>query len=621
MAVYPGLDINAWDDRLIWLWQRSNLRFCGFYLAHDRSDYGSTWTPHWHDLRDVGWGTFPLWVPFPSSTIDKMKTADGQAHGQHAAALAEAAGIEKGAVLYLDIEAAVFGKNPTSPFAPYVIAWMTAVTAARFRPGAYCSFLDVTREGLLSSAFDRLRPVLFPFAIADANRARFDRDTFTLPPALPRSWLADKKNTTWPDLPAVVGSQYDWYNDDRTEKTFDWPTAAGRRDRRASRSVDWDAAKVFDPAHPRAAGTIAAAPDAAAPDWVSLYVVRPALIDKSGRGRDGRLAAPVALALTPADIGPEPPPELDGFDANGAAMVSRRSDHHDLFLLGLDGFVRTAWVNPREERPRHPWPLNPGQPARKGSPLAAASRVTDQLDVFYVDRSHRLVTHWWHPSQPDWARQRRVIGGPLVAGGSTLAALPAATDAMPMPDRLDVCFVTFDYSLPGTTAQAWNDRWQLAHASWTSRADWQTETVMVPGGIAAGSGVAAARTADRTIHVLAQRRNRSGLIHASLPDGGSWQIGQGPSLPRTGSWMNLQLAVSGTTLVLAGMTSEAELGFATWAGGRWSPGTTAPATFSTGRPMSLARRGPAIDLIGIDEDGRLTMRSLELGAGGAALRP
>jgi hypothetical protein len=33
-----------------------------------------------------------------------MTTADGRAHGARAAALAETAGIEKGAVLYLDIE-------------------------------------------------------------------------------------------------------------------------------------------------------------------------------------------------------------------------------------------------------------------------------------------------------------------------------------------------------------------------------------------------------------------------------------------------------------------------------------------------------------------------------------
>jgi hypothetical protein len=485
MAAYPGLDVDRWDDRLIWLWQRSNLRFCGFYLAHDRGANGSSWTTHWHDLRDVGWGAFPLWVPFPSTAIDLMKTADGQAHGRHAAALAEAAGLEKGAVLYLDIENQVFGNDKHSPFLPYVIAWMTAVTAARYRPGAYCSFLDVTREGLLSPALDRLRPVLFPFCVAPDTRARFDRDTFTLPPAPFRSWPFDRRNSGWQDSPAVIGCQYDWYRAGRTDQTFDWPDKDGRRNRRDARDVDWDAAKVFDPAHPRAAGTVAAAPDKDAPDWMSLYVVRPTLIEKSARGRDGRPAPSIELALTPADIGPAPAPELDGFDANGAAAVSRRTDHHDLFVLGLDGLVRTAWVSPREERPRHPWPLNPGQPARKGSPLAAVSRVPDQVDVFYVDRSHLLVTQWWHPSRPEWARQRRVIGGPPVAGASALGVLPAPTDAAAAPDRLDVFYVTFDHSLPGSAGSAWPDRWQPAHAFWTSRADWQTEIITVPGGIAA----------------------------------------------------------------------------------------------------------------------------------------
>jgi hypothetical protein len=621
VATYPGLDIDAWDDRLIWLWQRSNLRFCGFYLAHDRRAQRSTWTPHWRDLRDDGWGAFVLWVPFSDTGIDQMRTADGGADGRHTAALAEAAGVEKGAVLYLDIEAAVLGKNANPGFARYVTGWMSAVAAARYRPGAYCSHLDVTKDGLLSAAFDRLRPALFPFSIAGANRARFDRDTFTLPPAPPRSWAVGRTDS-WPDSPAVVGSQYDWYNADRTEKSFDWPDATGRRDRRSARSVDWDAAKVFDPSHPWAAGAVAAAPDAAAPDWVSLYVVRPTLIETSDRGRQGRLAMPVELRLTAADIGPEPSPELAGFDANGAAAVSRRTGHHDLFLLGLDGFVRTAWVNPRETRPTHPWPLNPDGPARKGSPLAATSRAPDQLDVFYVDRSHQLVTQWWHPARTDWARQRRVIGGPPVAGGSTLAALPAPTDAIATPDRLDVFFVTFDHSLPGTAGPGWNDRWQLAHAFWTASADWRTETVTVPGGVAAASGVAAARTADRTIHVLAQRRDRTGLIHATLPDGGGWRLGPGPGLSQPGAWTTLQLAVSGTTLVLAGMTSEARLGAATWANGRWTPGVTAPAAFSTGRPLSLVRRGPAIDVIGLEEDGALAMRSLELPAGGGvAVRP
>ena len=123
----------------------------GFYLAHHAGQTRTTWTDHWHDLQDIGWGLVPFYLPFSDSRINDMATADGTAHGQEAVALARAARLESGVAIYLDIESPVLGAANNAGFTRYINNWFAAVRAGGYTPGAYCSRLDAPR--ILAAAF------------------------------------------------------------------------------------------------------------------------------------------------------------------------------------------------------------------------------------------------------------------------------------------------------------------------------------------------------------------------------------------------------------------------------------------------------------------------------------
>jgi hypothetical protein len=623
--LFPGFDVSEWNGHIVWFWRWSNLRFIGFYLAHTAGGTRTSWTDddHWHDLKDLGWGIVPLWVPFKGERIAEMATADGAAHGALAVARARAARIEQGAAVYLDIEAPVLSGATAKGARRYVQRWFRAVRDGGFTPGAYCSRLDA--PVVLAPGFSDADPVLFPFSIGGRTRANWDNGRFELTPAPPSNWDTGT-DPTWAPDPRTIGCQYDWFNSKRDRKVFHWPSATGTAD--TFRDVDWDAAKVPDPAHPRAAaGAVALAGDRGSPNTARVFVVRTDRIEHAATAAAGALSAPQGLGLGPSDIGPVPAAEQSGFDPASAAVVSRRTRCGDLFLLGLDGFVRTIWINERETFPRHPWPLNPDNPARKGSPIAAVCRETDQIDVFYFDREHHLVTQWWNPRALDWSRNRRVIPGTTVAGGSNVVALgraagPAAQAAgapPASPSSLDVFYVGLDQTRAYAAGGAWSDAFQVVHARWSTAADWQLTPIAGLDRPAAASGVAAVRDTRRTIHVVAQTRDRRQLRHATLSAASAtWDVLAGPGpLPARGEqtpwWMSLQLAAFPQAVVLVGVTSAGELACAAFASGHWSAVQTVASPLSTGRPIAvLARSDDALDVAGLDRDGTFVSRTINV---------
>ncbi len=633
--MFPGFDVSAWDGHLVWMWQWSNLRFVGFYLAHSANATSSSWTEHWHDLRDLGWGIAAFWLPFGSTSISAMASADGAAHGRAAVERARGAKLERGAAIYLDIEAPVFG-DPQSErgFVTYVSNWMRAVSDAGYLPGAYCSRLDAHRLRT-GTEFSPFAPVWWPFSIPGTTRAHWDDTHFQLTPAVPSAWrVADPRPTSddqqWPMDVNTIGCQYDWFNANRDQSIIHWPNARGAQD--TSRDVDWDMSKVFDPAHPRAAVAYAMASDRDNVDQITGVALTGEVISPFERAVNGRFTIPRPLGLGPATTGPTPSAELDGFDSAGLAAVSRRAGHVDVFLLGQDGFVRTIWSNPQDRFPAHPWALHPPDAlARKGSPIAAVSRTLDQIDVFYVDRSHQLVTQWWHPTALDWGRNRRVLTGSLVAGGSNVVALPAPHDGARPDDRLDVFYVSLDFNvpypdpLPRATPQQisdrqarWNDAWRVVHATWSTRADWQLMAIAGISNVAAASGVAAVRDSGQTVHVIVQSRDRTRLVHGTLADApqATWTVANGPGpLPvsenRPDWWTSLYVIALGERLLLFGMTGSGALAWATFERGAWSAITTGDVHFSPYRPLAFARRGAnAVDIVGTSDAGGIVGRSL-----------
>jgi hypothetical protein len=616
IPIFPGLDISAWDGRLVRLWRWSNLRFIGFYLAHGAGQTSTTWTDHWRDLKDVGWGVVPFYLPFSSTNIDRMATADGTAHGREAVTLARAARFETGAAIYLDIESPVLGRRNAADFTRYINAWFAAVRTGGYTPGAYCSRLDAS--GLLGAAFAANRPVLFPFSIGGKKtRALWDDALHQLTPPLPSTWDVGT-DPAWATNLNTIGSQYDWFNSERERKEFSWPSATGANT--PGRSVDWDVAKVWDPSHPRASAVVVLAADRAGTGAARIFTVATDRLYFRDVPAAGPFpAAAQDLPLGPSDIGPTPSATESGFDAAHAAACSRRAGNADLFVQGLDGIVRTTWINERERFVPHPWPLHP-IPARRGTPMAAVCRETDQIDVFYVNRDHQLVTQWWSPSALTWQNNRRVIAGPLVAGGSNLAAVKRAGGTTPR-SQLDVFYISLDYARAYAAAPAWNDAWRVVHATWAQGTDWQVRPIAGLDNPAAASGVAAAGDAWGRLNVMVQTRDRRGLRHGvrTALTGSTWEIADGPAMApnETAWWTTFGLAVFENMLLFVGITSAGAIGWATHRPGVWARVQLAASTFSTGRPIALVHRGGGLlDVNGLTAEGAFVRRTLRVLADG-----
>jgi hypothetical protein len=274
-----------------------------------------------------------------------------------------------------------------------------------------------------------------------------------------------------------------------------------------------------------------------------------------------------------------------------------------VFVLGQDGFVRTLWMNPQESFPSHPWSLNPGRPARRGSPFAAACRALDQIDLFYVSADHHLTTQWWNPLSLDWSNNRRALPEPLVAGGSNIVALAGPADATNPGGSLDVFYIGLSYMTPYADP-AWKDGWQVVHAAWPVAGDWNVTPIPGMDEPAASTGAAAARDPQSALHVVVQTRDRAALRHAIREPGRAWQVDSGPAplgadVERRNWWMSLYLAVLPDFLLLVGMTSAGTLAWATYAAGRWSTTAYGQVTFATSRPLALGLLGTTrLDLAG-----------------------
>ncbi|WP_167514464.1 glycoside hydrolase domain-containing protein [Mesorhizobium intechi] len=608
----PGIDIGEWDHRLAFLWRWSNLKFVGFYLAHHAMQKRTTWTTHWHDLRDLGWTLVPFWVPFTGKGISKMKTTDGTVHGRFAVDRAHEAGLQAGAAIYLDSEAAVLGGSDDHAYAAYMINWMQAVRQAGFSTGIYCSRLD-TQRILTGQDFRPLRPNVWPFAIPIHTRALWNDATYCLTPATPRQWIVQTKDSAWVDNVDAVGCQYDWFRKDRDRQSITWPAAGG--DQGGSTDADFDSARISDPTHPLASVAFAIAGDQGQPDLAHVFSVSALELDHFDRTPSGGLSPVERFAHSPADIGPDPAASSSGFDTGWMASVSRRPGFFDGFVTGQDGFIRQFWLNPDERFPTHASCLNPAMPTRKGTPIVAISRRLDQLDLFYVDQQHLLTTRWWNPGESDWTRNVSRLDGPPVSGGSNLVALPSQHDAMTV-DRMDVFYVSCEIAASEDDAS-----WSVAHAFRSAGDGWRVSSVPNTSGAAGGSGVAAVRASTGAIHMIAQRRDRSELMHLILEDGQEiWQTSTTmpkrlPStLGRPDWWMCLYLIAIADALLLFGITRNGALAWSTLGSAGWSEINSIQGPFSSGRPVAYARRGATnVDIVGVTNDGVPLTRTLQIG--------
>jgi hypothetical protein len=107
---------------------------------------------------------------------------------------------------------------------------------------------------------------------------------------------------------------------------------------------------------------------------------------------------------------------------NYVSAVSRSTDKWDIFVAGSDGQVWTtaSGVEGLDGSQDVWWPL-PGIKVVQNTPVAAASPVTDQLNIFVVDVNGNLQASVWAPYPGGWTSWRPIGGVQLRASAPVTA--------------------------------------------------------------------------------------------------------------------------------------------------------------------------------------------------------
>jgi hypothetical protein len=179
---YPGDDVM---EALI----RTNLKWTGFYLTPAPSQgHNLKWMGKRSFLRGIGWGLAPIYV---GRQVESVKHADyrmtpetGKHDGEDAFRLAKSAGIEDGAIIYLDFEN---GAPLEDKQKSYYEAWAAKLRSRGYRPGLYC----------VASIAAGLVPVVPNAVVWVANFSRFPKQVYTPPFPQPDPALGEINASLW----------------------------------------------------------------------------------------------------------------------------------------------------------------------------------------------------------------------------------------------------------------------------------------------------------------------------------------------------------------------------------------------------------------------------------------
>jgi hypothetical protein len=154
------------------------------------------------------------------------------------------------------------------------------------------------------------------------------------------------------------------------------------------------------------------------------------LLDVYWIGPDGAIATNFANPTLQNGVWQRPfaisPPNAAGPNSPIAA-VTRFSGAVDVFWIGPDGAVATTWFNPALDSGHWhtPFPITPRAAARANSPLAATTRLSGLLDVFWVGPDGAIGTTFANPTLQNGRWQTPFAIAPPGAAGpsSTIAAV------------------------------------------------------------------------------------------------------------------------------------------------------------------------------------------------------
>jgi len=187
--IYPG------DTVMAAIIQKTNLRWCGFFLAPAPCHTDTSWMTKRAFLQGLGWGLAPLYVgqQLDGPGSHNVTAAQGAIDGQNAATLAAQAGFPNGSIIFLAIQqdplkqaehgfaqmtmlkgsvirlaiqqgsppqaateietvlandAVIIirqGPPPLAATVAYYSSWVAALVANNYAPGVYCSFSQVAQ--------------------------------------------------------------------------------------------------------------------------------------------------------------------------------------------------------------------------------------------------------------------------------------------------------------------------------------------------------------------------------------------------------------------------------------------------------------------------------------------
>jgi glycoside hydrolase-like protein len=518
--------------------------------------------------------------------------AQGRTDAQHALSVATSntpgnlVDIEIGATIYIDLENDGFMSDPNAR--NYLRGWFTEIAGKGFRPGVYCSYA-ITGPMAGHSDGPKIRTdfpdvAIWFFRIPGAQASVYNDEAglLVIPP------ISDYQEANG-ELPTIgyIACQFAWYNSDRAisgTKLNTSPTTSHKVS-----PIDFDGARIPDPAHPEDYAALTFAPFRSGQSAaVALYPIGVAWQYFDGEwGTWSEMAAWASNVGGMADLG-----YGRWFDIVSVAAVSRHPGLLDIFGVGIDGSLWTAWRTEDQGAVPGMWSpvpqvLNPTMPARPGSAIAAVSRKTDVIDVFFINRSHELVTTWWAPGDNNWqGHVGAITHGFSFAPATSIEALASPTD----PERLDLFAIDWSNGV----------RW----VQWRGGMPWQTDPNAVLGGADPALGVAGAWNTGQ-LHLVVGQRDGT-LVHLTHPtgmlgDAAGWtMLGALPSLGGIVRPMGFRVVSLSGFLVLVGVASNGTLFWNAW-NGAWSPlpgaHGAAPAYSTSGRLSAMPFDGTSVDVM------------------------
>jgi hypothetical protein len=259
----------------------------------------------------------------------------------------------------------------------------------------------------------------------------------------------------------------------------------------------------------------------------------------------------------------------------GVTTVARAPDHLDIFWVGNDGSVRTAWWDPRANSANwnvNSTPVGPSSGVTPGS-IAAVTRNPDQLDVFWIDANGAVWSNWWNRNANSGVWNTPFTIAP--AGSAQPGALEAVART---PNQLDVFWIGPDGSV---MSNWWN--------SGANNANWHTPFSITPSGAAVPGGLSA---------VSAFGPDTLDVFYVG-PDGSLSDLhGSTPTTPATNFWrFNGLVSSAGTVLPASGLAATPHAGSTGWQVfwlGIDRSVQTSSGTLATQSPVQIAPPGSAL---------------------------